>query len=171
MGLPGQTPAHLLDTLRFLLEKRLLLGPSIFYPAPGSPLCETTMDGGKQIAPEVVRSSLMLPWNPLFPRPVTYTFVKLVRFINYVKRLADRGTGMTRLSDLLEAGNGAVADWREQAILQRLLVEKRFSAYDLAQKMFVDEPQDPDLVRWFFEAAKGASIKGYRTNTTLKVDV
>ncbi|MEN6617052.1 MAG: cobalamin-dependent protein, partial [Syntrophorhabdus sp.] len=38
IGLPGQAPAEIINTMTYLMGKRLLPGPSIFYPAPGSPL-------------------------------------------------------------------------------------------------------------------------------------
>ncbi len=95
IGLPGQRPTDLLDTLCFLMGQRLLLGPSIFYLSPGSPASASIEDAGS-VPLQWMRSSVMLPLNPLFPRTVTYTFVKLVRFINHVKQLLDRHDGIDR---------------------------------------------------------------------------
>ena len=112
----------------------------------------------------------MLPLNPLFPRIVTHTFVKLVRFINYVKGLLDADAGITRASDLLDA-RAVAADERRQTIFGRLLREKRFVHYDLEHGVFSDDAVEPALIRAFFEKARGGKIKGYRTGNELVMDV
>ena len=89
IGLPGQDPASLLDTMLFLMDKRLLLGPSVFYLSPGSPLQRIARKRRERRPFRSMRSSVMLPFNPMFPRTVTFTFVKLVRFVNYVKQVLD----------------------------------------------------------------------------------
>jgi radical SAM superfamily enzyme YgiQ (UPF0313 family) len=169
IGLPGQRPADLLDTLCFLMGQRLLLGPSIFYLSPGSP-ASASLDAARDVPLQSMRSSVMLPLNPLFPRTVTYTLVKLVRFINYVKQLLDRYDGITRAGDLLNS-EAVAADGRRQVIFERLLLDKKFVYYDPEQGCAADEPVDDGLVRTFFERAKGARIKGYRTGKTLVMDV
>lgn len=112
----------------------------------------------------------MLPANPLFPRNVTYTFIKLVRFINYVKQVLDSHGGATRASDLLDC-EAAARDGRGQAIIERLLREKRLLYYDREQDAFYEEPVDRDLLRAFFEKARGRTIRGYRTGNSLLMDV
>jgi hypothetical protein len=169
VGLPGQRPADLLDTLCFLMGKRLLLGPSIFYLSPGSP-ASVSLDGAGEVPFPSMRSSVMLPLNPLFPRTVTYAFVKLVRFINYVKQLLDRHDGIARAGDLLNA-EAVATDARKRMIFERLLSDKKFVYYDLDRGRMADEAVDQGVVRTFFERARGARIKGYRTGKTLVMDV
>ncbi len=169
IGLPGQHPDRLLDTLLFLMEKRLLLGPSIFYMSPGSAIYER--DGKSQEIPlQAMRSSFMLPFNPLFPRPVTFTFAKLVRFINYIKGILDRGEGITRLSDLPDAGPNT-RDARALPIIARLLKEKAFFCYDGKEEQPRAEPVEPVLVDAFFRKARGRTIRGFKTGNSLTVDV
>jgi hypothetical protein len=112
----------------------------------------------------------MLPLNPLFPRTVTYAFVKLVRFINYVKQLLDRHDGIARAGDLLNA-EAVATDARKRMIFERLLSDKKFVYYDLDRGRMADEAVDQGVVRTFFERARGARIKGYRTGKTLVMDV
>jgi len=169
IGLPGQHPADLVESLCFLMGRRLLLGPSIFYLSPGSPLSRTA-DWAARVPLPWMRSSLMLPANPLFPRTVTYTFVKLVRFINYVKQVLDSRGGATTASDLLDC-KAAPRDGRGQAIIERLLREKRLLYYDRERDAFCEEPVDRDLLRAFFEKARGRAIRGYRTDNSLIMDV
>ncbi len=169
IGLPGQRPTDLLDTLCSLMGQRLLLGPSIFYLSPGSP-ASVSLDGAGDVPLQWTRSSVMFPLNPLFPRTVTYTFVKLVRFINYVKQLLDRYEGITAGRDLLTT-EAVAADGRRQMIFERLLLDKKFVYYDPEQGRTCNEPVDHGLVRTFFERAKDTRIKGYRTGKTLLMDV
>jgi hypothetical protein len=112
----------------------------------------------------------MFPLNPLFPRTVTYTFVKLVRFINYVKQLLDRHDGIAAGRDLVNA-EAVATDGRKRMIFERLLSDKTFVYYDLDRGRMCDEAVDQGLVRTFFERARGVRIKGYRTGKTLVMDV
>jgi anaerobic magnesium-protoporphyrin IX monomethyl ester cyclase len=169
IGLPGQEPQSLLDTLLFLMERRLLLGPSIFYLSPGSAICGTA-GGDSDIPFDTMRSSFMIPFNPLFPRTVTFTFVKLVRFINYTKQVIDRNDTITRASDLLDGGT-MLRDEQSQTILRLLLHDKRLVRYDARYHSLTDEPVEQRLIKSFFEKAKGKTIKGYRSNRSLVLDV
>lgn len=46
IGIPGQTFAEIKDSIDYLLGLGVLVGPSVFYPAPGSPLYEELTRGG-----------------------------------------------------------------------------------------------------------------------------
>jgi radical SAM superfamily enzyme YgiQ (UPF0313 family) len=100
VGLPGQKPEDVIETLLFLMGSRLLLGPSVFYLAPGSAPFREIL--GEAWVPHIreLRSSAMFPANPLFSRETTYTIMQLVRFLNYVKERLDRVDGWSRLSEL-----------------------------------------------------------------------
>jgi radical SAM superfamily enzyme YgiQ (UPF0313 family) len=170
IGLPGQDPTSLLDTILFLMGKRLLLGPSVFYLSPGSPLHSRESGHGEEIPFRSMRSSIMLPFNPLFPRTITFTFIKLVRFVNYMKQLLDEDGDIKRMSDLPEA-KGMTKDPKKRAVVETLVRKRRFVCYDPAEGAFRDEPVDHALVRSFFEKAKGSTIRGYKTKNSLVVDV
>jgi anaerobic magnesium-protoporphyrin IX monomethyl ester cyclase len=172
IGLPGQTPHDVVETSVFLMSNRLLLGPSMFYLAPGSATFKEMFGNAQRLWEphvEMLRSSAMFPWNPLFPRKSTCTLMKLVRFINWVKQHLDRNEGLTRLSDLLEVRT--TRNLHEEEIVKRLLLDKRFTRYSAVEQGFVEETHDPDLVRLFFERAKGAEIKGFKTDNQLIIDV
>ena len=169
IGLPGQNPSGLIETLLFLMGKRLLLGPSLFYLAPGSPLHRTAEERGQTVPFPWMRSSVMLPFNPLFPRTVTFTLLKLVRFINYVKRVLDAEPAAFRMSDLLDPG-ALPKDPRKGHVVTTLIQEKRFVCYDPSLGSFTDEPADNDLVRHFFDRARGAFIAGFKTKNQMVVD-
>lgn len=200
IGLPQQTPEEVLDTMIFLMGERVLPGPSIFYLAPNSPVFNSMnlsgpemkdhqtgfvspapqegqegastwqWQGEKGLDPRWMRSSFMLPTGPLFPRDTIYTCVKLARFINFVKRVLDRGPSLTRLSDLPEL-LAAAREPYDRHILSTLIAEKRFICFDTRRQDFVDEPQDSGLVRLFFRKARGLRIKGFKTTNALSIDV
>jgi radical SAM superfamily enzyme YgiQ (UPF0313 family) len=44
-GMPGQTVEEMADTLIYLMGKRVLIGPSVYYPTPGTPLFEKCKNG------------------------------------------------------------------------------------------------------------------------------
>jgi hypothetical protein len=64
------------------------------------------------------------------------------------------------------------ANWcYEGEIVRRLLVDKCFTWYALKEQAFEEEPQDRELVRLFFNKARGLEIKGFKTGSGVKVDV
>lgn len=167
IGLPGQVPADIIDTLVFLMGKRVLPGPSIYYPAPGSSLFNSPSDGS---IPEFryCRSSVMFEANPVFTRKTTYTFMKLVRFVNMLKSLIDETPGASSVTDLAGAAR-MKKDARNRYIFEALLKEKRFLAFDAGAHDFVEELQDRNLVAAFFEAMRGRTIKGFRMHNEIRM--
>lgn len=167
IGLPGQRPEDVLDTILFLMSKRLLLGPSVFYLAPGSSAFYEIVGSEWEPVIKMMRSSALFIANPLFRRETTYTLMKLTRFINYVKRIVDRAGDVDSLAGLVEALPAAKLHERE--ILNRLVAENRFTWYGLKESSYMEEPQDQELVRLFFEQARGLKIKGFKTGATVKM--
>ena len=163
IGLPGQTPKEIIDTMVFLMGKRVLPGPSIYYLAPGSALFEDICVEDPVKYFPVTRSSVMFPVNSLFPRETTFTFMKLLRFINVVKSLIDANHGAKLLKDLADTGK-LCKNPRDRHIFTTLLLEKRFVWFDPRGDEYVEEPQDRRLVAAFLKAMEGNRIKGFRTN-------
>jgi anaerobic magnesium-protoporphyrin IX monomethyl ester cyclase len=166
MGLPGQTAKDVVDTMIFLMGRRVLPGPSMFYLAPGSAIFEDKVGEDWEQHIKRMRSSAIMPVNPDLTRDMLFTLMKIARFVNLVKATVDREHGMATLQDLTEgAAFGKAPHSRE--ILWTLLAEHRFVCWDKARGTLVDEPQDYGLVKLFFERAKGAVIKGFRTGNTV----
>jgi len=171
IGLPEQRVEHILDTIIFLMGKKLLLGPSIFYLAPNSSVYS-------RLAPDLqdtnhyfklMRSSAMVPLNPSIPRDSLYTLMKLVRFVNLVKGLLDGSNVPTRLSDILELPAVTKND-RDRQVLSALLNEKQLIWFDSSHGTFLPEPHSSAIVRLFFHRAKNKSICGFKTRNRLVVD-
>jgi len=170
IGLPEQTPEDVIETLIFLMGKRLLPGPSIFYFAPGSPVFDKNFNNNPEGHLKSMRSSSMTEVNPLFPRNVIYTFMKLTRFINFVKHCLDKEPSLEKLTDipaLLSRGKKDI----DRQIFSTLLLEKRLIHYDIVKKLFADEPQNKEIISDFFRKADKAVIRGFKTMNSLVVDV
>ncbi len=169
IGLPGQTPDEIVDTILFLMGKRCLPGPSLFYLAPNSPVFDDNAAGLGEDGFRTMRSSAMYPINPLLSRQTLYTFVKLVRFVNYVKHVLDREEGLKKLSDLPGLPVSA-KNQIDKEIVDSLVVHKKFTYYDIREKTLHNEPVDENLVRYFFKRAMGLPIRGFKTAHSLIVD-
>lgn len=99
LGIPGQTIEEMNDTLIYLMGKRVLVGPSIYYPVPGTPLFQRCKRLGI-LPPDSSqwRSSALPIETAEFSRLDMVTLLRLARAINFIKGKMDRGEleeGMT----------------------------------------------------------------------------
>ncbi len=110
MGIPGQTLEEMVDTLVYLMGKRVLIGPSIYYPTPGTFLFQRCQEEGiLPPAPSQWRSSGLPIETKEFNRLDMLTLLRLTRVINFIKGKMEGGE--------LEEG----ITWRElfQALKER----------------------------------------------------
>lgn len=170
IGLPGQKPHDSMDTLIYLMGKRLLPGPSIYYLAPGSPLFNASCGNGRQEDLKLMRSSALYPANPSFSRETLYTLAKLTRFINFVKNIIDGNPDVGGLSDIVDVP-AISSKPHDLHILKQLIFGKQFVRFDTARGDHVEEPQDRDLVIRFFNEIHGKFIRGFKTMNAVKIDV
>ena len=90
-GMPGQTVDEMVDTLIDLMGKRVLIGPSIYYPTPGTPLFERCRaEGLLPPHPSQWRSSAFPIETKDFDRVDLVTLFRLSRAINFIKGKMDR---------------------------------------------------------------------------------
>ena len=90
LGMPGQTVEEMTDTLIYLMEKRVLIGPSIYYPTPGTPLFRRCKrDGLLPPHPCQWRSSAFPIETKEFSRIDLVTLFRLARLINFIKGKMD----------------------------------------------------------------------------------
>ena len=86
LGMPGQTVEEMVDTLIYLMERRVLIGPSVYYPTSGTPLFKKCK--GKNILPMNIsqwRSSAFPIETKDFNRLDIVTLFRLARTINFIK--------------------------------------------------------------------------------------
>jgi tRNA A37 methylthiotransferase MiaB len=174
-GMPGQTVNEMIDTLIFLMGRRVLIGPSIYYPTPGTPLFERCRaEGVLPPFPSQWRSSAFPIETGDFDRVDLVTLFRLARAINFVKGRMDKSEiaeGVTwegllkRLKDKFKAeaeaevqeGTVKVNDpltWRQ---LLGLLYEER-SFFGLkkdpeGRSIFFREKSSKKVLDYFFEKA------------------
>ena len=99
LGMPGQTLEEMVETIIYLMGKRVLIGPSIYYPTPGTPLFEVCKKGNL-LPPHPMqwRSSAFPLETKDFTRLDLVTLVRLTRVINFIKgKIAEKeiDDGMT----------------------------------------------------------------------------
>ena len=90
LGMPGQTIVEMVDTLIYLMGKKVLIGPSVYYPTPGTPLFERCKKEG--ILPRHLvqwRSSAFPIEMKEFSRLDLFTLFRLARVINFIKGKMD----------------------------------------------------------------------------------
>jgi anaerobic magnesium-protoporphyrin IX monomethyl ester cyclase len=91
IGMPGQTIEEMTDTVIYLMERSVLIGPSVYYPTPGTPLFEKCKSDG--LLPKhqpLWRSSALPIETDDFSRLDLISLLRIVRIINFVKDKAGR---------------------------------------------------------------------------------
>jgi len=90
LGMPGQSIEEMVDTLIYLMGKTVLIGPSVYYPTPGTPLFERCKkEGILPSLPSQWRSSAFPIETNEFNRLDLLTLFRLVRGINFIKGKMD----------------------------------------------------------------------------------
>jgi len=90
LGMPGQAIEEMVDTLIYLMGKRVLIGASIYYPTPGTPFFEICKEEGV-LPPHLSqwRSSAFPIETKEFGRLDLLTLFRLTRVINFIKGKMD----------------------------------------------------------------------------------
>jgi hypothetical protein len=88
--MPGQTIEDMIDTTLYLMKERVLMGPSIYYPTPKTPLFERCRADGI-LPPKSLewRSSAFPIETKEFDRLDLVTLFRLTRVTNFVKDKMD----------------------------------------------------------------------------------
>lgn len=91
IGLPEDTLDQMIDDIVFLAGLPVLIGPSIFYPPPGSRTFENCVSQGYISGSDYLlyRSSAVPVETENFSRQDLITLFRLVRVINFIKHLID----------------------------------------------------------------------------------
>jgi radical SAM superfamily enzyme YgiQ (UPF0313 family) len=90
LGMPGQTIGDMVDTVGYLMSRQVLIGPSIYYPVPGTALFDTCRREG--VLPRCTsqyRSSAVPIETSDFSRIDLITLFRLVRAVNFIKGKID----------------------------------------------------------------------------------
>ncbi len=161
LGIPGQTIEEMTNTLISLMGKRVLIGPSIYYPVPRTPLFERCQrENLLPLDRKVWRSSAFPIETKAFHRMDLVTLLRLARLINFIKGRMDEGEleeGMTwrELFQILK-GNGLEErrlDWK--ALTFQVIKERGFFSLRKESKTFSvqKEPSSQRVLDYFLETS------------------
>jgi len=169
-GLPGQTVPEMVDTLVYLMARRVLIGPSIYYPAPGTALMALCRE--EHLLPpdmRLWRSSAFPVETRDFDRLDLVTLFRLTRLINFLKgkmKTGELAEGISwralSLGSKDEASAGPVP-WRgllrlffeERSFFgvsktpAGLLRTKRISSSQRVIDRFLDKTMDQEILKPF----------------------
>jgi radical SAM superfamily enzyme YgiQ (UPF0313 family) len=165
LGMPGQTVEEMVDTLIYLMGKKVLIGPSVYYPTPKTPLFERCQEDG--ILPPRLsqwRSSAFPIETKEFNRLDLSTLFRLARVINFIKGKMEEEEleeGMTwkelfwRLKEKVEVkAKDDETSWI--GLLLLLFNERSFFSLrrdSTREKSVVKEKSSKKVLDYFFEKA------------------
>ena len=158
LGMLGQTMEEMTDTLIYLMGKKVLIGPSIYYPTPGTLLFERCKQDGILPPHECQwRSSAFPIETKEFSRTDLVTLFRLARVINFIKGKMDKkeleeGMTLKELFQILKEKRGSkgkpeVGDEYEFAGYAPCAM--RFASFNKAEvKAKVEDKVKEDDVTW-----------------------
>jgi len=165
LGMPGQTVEEMVDTLIYLMGKKVLIGPSVYYPTPGTLLYERCKKEG--ILPSYLvqwRSSAFPIETKEFNRLDLLTLFRLARVINFIKGKMDEkeleeGVTWRELYQVLEEKDKVNSEEHAMTWIDLLLLldsERSFLSLrkDSGRKISVEkEKSSKKVLDCFFERA------------------
>jgi radical SAM superfamily enzyme YgiQ (UPF0313 family) len=126
IGLPFEPLEKMIQTMATLARLPVLIGASIFYPAPGSPMAREVGAQG-QVDCFKARSTAMAVESPHFVRDDLYTLFITARILNFLKGLRVENNGLS-LKDALQFAGENKRGRTGADLLTRLLAENRLYA-------------------------------------------
>jgi len=157
IGLPRQSLEHIIKTIIYLSQKKVLLGPSIFYLAPGSKAFYEYLTNYKNFNMKYARSSAIFPVNNTYGRKEIVTLLKLSRFINFIKKHIDLIGRDINIYDLTKELKDSV----DKTIMTALLKEGKLISYNKAKKTYEKDNFSEEVVQDFLKNLK--FVRGYKT--------
>lgn len=91
LGLPDSTIDEMLDSIIHLMQRPVLIGPSVFYATPGTESYRQCLERGLLPSPELAlqRSTCFPVETPQFSRRDLVTLFRITRFLNFIKSRLD----------------------------------------------------------------------------------
>lgn len=159
IGLTLQREENLIETIIYLAEKRVLLGPSVYYLSPGSSAFKDFVNSEKQLNFKYARSSALYPLNKDFDSVKLATYLKLTRFINYIKSVIDKSSKDLHIKEVVDKQKKE--NNLEGLILESLIKERKLISYDKKRKTFMNDKFDKNSVYNLLRKMK--FIKGFKS--------
>lgn len=182
IGLPEDNPLRLLNDILYLATQRVLLGPSVFYPPPGTQTYKNCVNRGYIDAEDYIkfRSTALAVTTEHFSRTALITLFRLCRVINYLKNLIDNNeissfqsfldSAIPFSDDLMSAHKLNSSEIGQMLLHQffrngklrglRYIGTKNFQH----QYKWIDYPQSPSMIDKFITSIRGKEIRGIETS-------
>jgi hypothetical protein len=190
LGLPDSTIDEMLDSIIHLMQRPVLIGPSVFYATPGTESYRQCLERGLLPSPELAlqRSTCFPVETPQFSRRDLVTLFRITRFLNFIKSRLDaqpRSMGEFDLDELLASPN--IPDFIPQAgaayIFSYKLTEAEIGAWlarallheghllgmrlmrreeEKAVYQVYEEEAAPRVTRRFLEKAMSREVRGVK---------
>jgi radical SAM superfamily enzyme YgiQ (UPF0313 family) len=192
LGLPDSTIEEMLDSIIHLMQRPVLIGPSVFYATPSTESYRQCLERGLLPSPELAlqRSTCFPVETPNFSRRDLVTLFRITRFLNFIKSRLDaqpRGIGEFDLEALLASSNlpdfipqadatyafscklteAEIGGWLARALLsEKCLLGMRLVRREKEQTVYqvYEEEASPDVIKLFLEKAVGRLIHGVKNH-------
>jgi anaerobic magnesium-protoporphyrin IX monomethyl ester cyclase len=162
-GAPGQTPLSSVQDLLFLASRRVLVGLSIFYPAPDSLDFNTCRAGGLLPASPLGWRSTALPVDHTTRRSESVTLLRLARILNFMKHCVDTEGRLPAPEppprDGRRLSGNRYVDGRH---LLRWFLEDGIIRGVTPNGDIYSHPADTSLSQAFLEGLQGVALRGSR---------
>ncbi len=182
IGLPEDNPLRLLDDIIYLATQQVLLGPSIFYPPPGTQTFENCVNRGYIDREDYLkfRSTALAVTTEHFSRNDLITLFRLCRVINYLKYLIDKkqissfqtfsdsvitfsdNMNTTHKLDSLEIGQILLHQLFQNGKLRGLKLKQPKNVH--YQYEWIEYAQSPQIIERFIKLINMKKIRGVETN-------
>ena len=114
-GIPGHCLEDMVQSLRCLTGQETLIGPSIFYPTPGTPVYNEVYPDHPAPDFTALRSSLFPVETEQFSRLDLITLLRLSRWVNFIKQVILPGLERREIY-LPELTDMAAHDWLPEGV-------------------------------------------------------
>jgi len=166
-GAPFQDPASSIRDLLFLARRRVLVGLSIFYPAPGSSDFDLCRQQGLLPRPISRWRATALPLDHATTRLASVTLLRLTRILNFMKTCLDREGCLPAPRPLDEVPYRPDED--RYRLGQRLLQAFRYDGIIrgvTADRLIFEPPVDASLVTQFLAGLASTTLRGVTSSSS-----
>ena len=120
LGLPDSTIAEMIDSILHLMQRPVLIGPSVFYATPGTESFEQCRARGLLASTELAlqRSTCFAVETENFSRLDLVTLFRLCRWLNFIKSRLDVQI-ISHHNSPLEGGQGGVVEHHDEMNARR----------------------------------------------------
>jgi hypothetical protein len=162
-GAPGQDPIASVDDLLYLASRRVLVGLSIYYPAPDSADFKQCKAAGLLPSSPLGWRSTALPLDHTTGRTESTTLLRLARIVNFMKHCLDEEGRLPSPEDFAHTPHHVSGNRSEigRQLLRWFLKDGIFRGVSKNGEMVV-HPTDMRLSRAFLKGLQTISVRGVR---------